>query len=86
MIHDLVVRGILGVNDWGRTTLRDIVVNVSLWVDTRSVVRTDDLTLGVDYSVMATYIRNLVETSRRLIVEALAKDIANLYLRQAGIR
>jgi len=30
LIHDLVVRGILGVNDWERTTLRDIVVNVSL--------------------------------------------------------
>ena len=50
------------------------------------MTRTDDLTLGVDYSVLATYIRNLVETSHRLTVEALAEDIANLCLRQAGIR
>ena len=35
IIKDLLVRGIIGVNDWERNRAQDILINVTLFTDTR---------------------------------------------------
>ena len=86
LIQNLRVQGILGVNHWERTTLREIVVNVTLFTDTSRAAQSDDISDCVDYSQVAKEIRTLVEGARRFTVEALAEDIAVSCLSRPGVR
>jgi FolB domain-containing protein len=86
LIQNLRVQGILGVNDWERATLREIVVNVTLFTDTRRAAQSEDIADCVDYSQVAKEIRTLVEGARRFTVEALAKDIASVCLNIPGVQ
>jgi FolB domain-containing protein len=86
LIQNLRLQGILGVNDWERTTLREIVINAMLFTDMRSAARSDDIADCVDYSQVVKEIRALVEGARRFTVEALADDIASLCLSRPGVQ
>jgi len=86
LIQNLRVQGILGVNDWERATLREILINVTLFTDTRHSAQSDDLTDCVDYSQVSKEIRALVEGARRFTVEALAEDVAGLCLSRPGVQ
>jgi 7,8-dihydroneopterin aldolase/epimerase/oxygenase len=86
LIRNLRVQGILGVNDWERTTLREIIVNVTLFTDMHHAARSDDITDCVDYSQVAIEIRALVEEAQRFTVEALAEDISGLCLSKPGVQ
>jgi FolB domain-containing protein len=85
IIRNLHVPGILGVNDWERELIRDILINVTLDTDTRKAGRSDKIVDCLDYSDLAKEIRSLVEKARRFTVEAMAEDIANLCLGKNGI-
>jgi FolB domain-containing protein len=84
-IKDLLVRGIIGVNDWERETAQDILINVIVDTDTRRVGETDDLTDSVNYKTLAKMIQAHAETARRFTVEALANDLAALCLKEKGV-
>lgn len=86
LIQNLVVQGILGVNESERTTPRKILINVTLFTDTRSAAQADELTKSVDYSQVVTKIRDYVRKSQRFTVEALAEDIAGICLGYAGVQ
>lgn len=84
-IKDLRVQGILGIHDWERNKPREILINVTLFTDTRKTARTDDITGCVDYSAMAKKIRSHVESAARMTVEALASDLAELCLQEPRV-
>jgi len=86
LINNLRVQGILGVNDWERSTLREILLNVTLFTDTSRSAHSDDISDCVDFSQVAKEIRLMVEAARRFTVEALAEDIAALCLRRPGVQ
>ena len=57
-IRDLLVRGIIGINDWEREKLQDILINITLFADLRPAGEGDDLDrllseLGLESSVAA---------------------------------
>jgi FolB domain-containing protein len=85
-IKDLRVRGILGIRDWERVTLRDIIINVTLFADTRPAAQSDDIADCVDYSKMAEKIRVHAESAARMTVEALANDLADLCLQEPKVQ
>lgn len=85
-IKDLRVQGILGIHDWERVTPREIVINVTLYTDTRRAARTDDIADCVDYSALAKKIRAHAESAARMTVEALANDLAELCLEEPRVR
>jgi FolB domain-containing protein len=85
LIRNLRVQGILGVNDWERTMLREIIVNVTLFTDIHRAAQSDDLIDCVDYSQVVIEIRTLVEEAQRFTVEALTEDIADLCLSKPGV-
>jgi FolB domain-containing protein len=84
-IKDLLVRGIIGVNDWERETLQDILINVVVDTDTQRVGETDDLADSVNYRTLAKMIQTHVEKAERFTVEALANDLAAICLEQQGV-
>lgn len=85
LINDLLVRGILGVNDWERKQRQDITINLVLTTDVREAAATDDLALSVDYRTITKRVIEHVESSARFTVEALAEDIARLCLTEEAV-
>ena len=79
-ITDLVARGIIGVNDWEREQPQDILINIVLFTSLQQAGQSDGVRDSVDYSSVAKKVRVHAETARRLTVEALAADLAQLCL------
>ncbi|MGH2619687.1 MAG: dihydroneopterin aldolase [Anaerolineales bacterium] len=86
VIKDLLVRGIIGVNDWEREVEQDILVNVTLTADLSRAGQTDDLADTVNYRTVAKKIIAHVESTQRFTLEALAADIAAICLSEPGVR
>lgn len=84
IIKDLLVRGIIGINDWERTTPQDILINIEIEADLREAGRTDDLSRSVNYRTIAKKVIAHAESAQRLTVEALAEDIAQICLAEPG--
>ena len=78
IISDLLVRGIIGVNDWERKRAQDILINVTLFTDTRRAAETDSIVDCVNYSTMSKRLQAHAESVNRLTVEALANDLAKI--------
>ena len=85
-IHDLLLRGIIGINDWEREKQQDILVNISLFGDFRSAGDSDDIADTINYRTVTKKVIKHVETSNRFTVEALASDIARICLEETGVQ
>jgi FolB domain-containing protein len=84
-IKDLVARGIIGIRDWEREKPQEILINITVFTDTRQAAKSDDLVDCVDYSTLARKIQVHAETAARLTVEALANDLAAICLGEKGV-
>ena len=84
-ITNLVARGIIGVNDWEREQPQDILINIVLFTDLHQAGQSDDIDDSVDYRSVAKKVLAHAETARRLTVEALAADLAQLCLEVARV-
>jgi len=85
LIRDLLVRGIIGINDDERVNPQDILINLTLDVDVRAAGRTDDIADAVNYRTIAKQVIAHTEASAPMLVERLATDIARLCLQHAGV-
>jgi FolB domain-containing protein len=85
LINDLVVRGIIGVNEHERESPQEVVINLGLFTDLRHAGATDDIADCVDYQLVADKVRAHAESARRFTVEALAADIATIGLAEPGV-
>jgi D-erythro-7,8-dihydroneopterin triphosphate epimerase len=84
-IKDLLLRGIVGINDEEREKKQDILVNVVLHADTRATAQDDSLAGAVNYRSVTKAIIALVEGSAFHTVEKLAAEIARAALHEAGV-
>ncbi len=85
VIGDLLVRGIVGVNDWERKDKQDVLINLVLFTDLRRAGSADNLEHAVNYRSVAKQVIAHVESSSRFTLEALATDISRLCLATAGV-
>ncbi len=85
IIKDLLLRGVLGVNDWEREVRQDILVNLTLFTDLSAAARSDDIEDTVNYRTVTKAIIEHVENSQWYTVEALAENLARICVRQSGI-
>lgn len=86
IIKDLLVRGIIGVNDWERKRPQNILINITLFTDTRRAAETDNIYDCVNYSTVSKKIQAHAESAERLTVEALANDLAKICLEEQGVQ
>ena len=84
-IKDLLLRGIIGINDWEREKPQEILINITVFTDTRRAAKSDDLADCVDYRALAKKAQAHAETAARLTVEALANDLAAICLGEKGV-
>ena len=86
IIKNLLARGIIGVRDWERKRAQDILINITLFTDTRRVAETDDINDCADYSEVTKKVQAHAESAARLTVEALANDLAEICLAQNNVQ
>ena len=85
-IRDLLVRGILGINDGEREQPQDILLNLTLFADLRRAGASDDIHDTLNYRTITKKIIAHVESAGRFTVEALAADVARLCLAEPGVQ
>ena len=85
IIKDLRVNGIIGIYDRERVTPQEMLINATLFTDTRTAAKTDNIHDCVDYEQVANRIKAHAQNARRMTVEALAGDLAQLCLEARGV-
>ena len=53
IIKNLLVRGIIGINDWEREKIQDILINVVMFGDLQKAGKTDDIEDCVNYRTVS---------------------------------
>lgn len=86
IINNLLARGIIGVHDWERSRPQNILINITMFTDTRHAAQTDDLDDCINYSTMSKKLLAHAETVNRLTVEALANDLAMVCLEEQAVQ
>jgi len=84
-IKDLLLRGILGINDSEREKEQDILINITLFGDLKPAGVSDEIDDTINYRTITKQIIAHVEGSKRFTVEALAQDVADICLHTKGI-
>ena len=79
-IKDLLVRGIVGINPDERTKRPDILVNATLWADTRAAGASDDIADAVNYRTAAKAMIAHIEAGAPQLVERLARELLRICL------
>lgn len=80
VIRDLLLRGIVGINPDERTKPQDILVNVTMWADTRPAAASDDIADAVNYRTITKAIIDHIEAGDPMLVERLVAEIAGICL------
>lgn len=86
LVKDLLLRGVIGLNDWEREVRQDILINLVMDTDTRAAAAGDDEAEIVNYRTVAKEIIAHVESARPKLVETLAEDLARICLRHGAER
>ena len=80
IIKDLLLRGIIGINDDERVNKQDIQINLVMYADTRPAAASDNIADAVNYRTITKHIIRHVEASADFLVEKLVSDIAQIVL------
>ncbi|MCP4139393.1 MAG: dihydroneopterin aldolase [Chloroflexi bacterium] len=86
LITNLLAHGIIGVYDEERVTPQDILINITLYTDTRAAAKSDLFDDCINYDALSQKVNKHAESVQRLTVEALAEDIAQICLENVGVK
>lgn len=78
IVKDLLLRGIIGLNDWEREKKQDILINLTLFTDMRAAGVSDNPDDILNYRTITKAIIAHVEESSYQLVEKLATEIARI--------
>jgi D-erythro-7,8-dihydroneopterin triphosphate epimerase len=79
-IKDLLVSGILGINPDERENPQDILVNATLWTDTREAAASDDIDDAVNYRTITKRLIKHIEHGEPMLVERLVAELVEICL------
>ena len=85
-IKDLRLRTIIGINDEERRNLQEVLINITLYADTRPAGLSDDIADAVNYRTITKGIIALVEDSSFYLVEKMVAEIADLCLENQQVK
>ena len=69
IVKDLLLRGIIGLNDWEREKPQDILINLTLFTDMRPAGTSDDPGDILNYRTITKDIIAYVESSQHYLVD-----------------
>lgn len=79
-IRDLSVQGIIGINPEERVTKQEVLVNVTMWVDSRQAAGSDDIADAVNYRTITKALIAHIESGEPFLVERLVAELAQICL------
>jgi len=85
IIKDLLLRTIIGINDDERNNPQDVVINLTLFTNTRPAGKSDDIADAVNYRTITKQVIAMVENSRFYLVEKMAAEVANICLENSRV-
>lgn len=85
LIKDLLLRGVIGVNDWEREKRQDILINITIFGDLHKAGQSDGIEDTINYRTITKKVIRFVETQKPFTVEALAAQIARLCFETPGV-
>jgi len=88
-IEDLLIRTVIGVTEREREQPQDILVNITVFTDTKKAGRSDSVEDIVNYRTLAKKVVAHCDDVHRYTLEALAADVADICLsvpEAAGVR
>ena len=83
-ITDLSVMGIVGINPDERVNPQEVLVNATLWVDTRRAAASDDISDAVNYRTINKAMIAHIEAGEPMLVERLVAELAQVCLDADG--
>ncbi len=84
-IRDLLLRGLIGINDWEREKPQDILLNITLFANLQAAGKSDEIEDTVNYRTLTKQIIAHIESSARFTIEALAEDVAQICLADSRV-
>lgn len=84
-IKDLLLRGIIGINDWERENKQDILINIAMTADLQKAGETDNIDDSVNYRTVTKKVVKHIDMNEPFTVETLAADIAKICLDEPGV-
>ena len=85
-IRDLMIRCIIGLNDWEREKKQDILINITLYADLSAACQSDQVEDTVNYKAVKQKVVDMVEASSCMLVENLAQKIADICLENPKVQ
>ena len=77
-IKDLAVTGIIGINPSERVTPQTILINATLWGDTRPAARTDDIADAINYRTITKAMIAHIQGGAPQLVERLVQELVDI--------
>lgn len=77
-IKDLLVSGILGINPDERVNPQDILINATLWADTRPAAVSDNIDDAVNYRTITKRLIKHTEEGEPMLVERLVAELVEI--------
>lgn len=72
------MHGILGIKPDERTNVQEILVNATLWVDTRKAAQSDDIEDAVNYRTINKAMIAHIEQGEPMLVERLVQELVDI--------
>ena len=85
VIRDLLLHGIIGINEDERVNKQDILINLTLFSDIRKAAASDNISDAVNYRTITKRIIKHIEESSDFLLEKLVSDIAELILMEFNV-
>ncbi len=86
LVRDLLLRGIIGINEWEREKKQDILINMTIFTDLGPAGATDDVEQTLNYRSITKAVIALTESASFFLVEALGTAIARIAVVDFGAR
>lgn len=83
-VRDLLLRCIIGLNDWERKKKQDVIINLTLFTDMKQAGETDSADDILNYRSLTKSVIAYVEGSQHFLVEKLATEIARICVVEHG--
>ena len=85
LIRELKVEAILGILPQERVTPQPVLINITVFTDTRRAARSKDIVDAVNYAALADAATKLKIDGKYLLIETLVEDLAALSLSLAHV-
>ncbi len=84
-IKQLEIETLIGINDWERKIRQKVRIDLEMATDISTAGKTDNIDDTLNYKTIAKRIIQFVESSKFLLIEALAENVAAIILEEFQI-